>query len=300
MKKLLIAILLASCLAASAGCGSNSSNNASSKTFEVDTDKYKDDGYIAISDIAYAKVTQTGDTPMINIVYLKNDPDEANCVIDKFFLTSLKDSDFTLTWNGKDYVIDRSEISSDATEDDVLSCYPKDLRESLKSGTHLTLPEETQNAISDDCNAVVKEYKDSLEKNNTSSDTESSSTELKRDTVSFSGGKMLMVLSQDDSGQKELYVSVDAVDDWSAYYSYFVISMIRNQNDLKNYKFTIISSFDSTVIMSSGLTMCKDGSVKSTSEYLTDCMEKYSDVSEEKSNAINQEIINDIVDFLYN
>lgn len=291
MKKLLVTILLAACLAASAGCGSTSSNNVSSKTFEVDTDKYKDDGYIAISDIAYAKITATDDVPMITIVYIKNDPDEAVYAMGEFSTNSiLKGADYTLIWDGETCVIDQSEVPSDITEEEFNKYFPKGLQDALRSGEHLNLPDETKKVISGGCDAVIKAYKDSL-----TGDNNSSSTELKRDTVSFSGGKMLMVLSQADSGQKEFYVSVDAIDDWSAYISYFIISMMQNDD----YKFTIISSFDSTVITSSGLTMFKDGSMKFTSDYITECIEKYADVPEDKTSTITGEITENIFNFLY-
>lgn len=90
MKKLVVAMLLATMIAC-AGCGSSTDSTSAESSFNVDVEKYKNDGYTAVSDIAYVKI----DGKMVTFVFLKDNPAESLCLL-RDVMFDLKDYDQTI------------------------------------------------------------------------------------------------------------------------------------------------------------------------------------------------------------
>ncbi|KAI4446174.1 hypothetical protein C823_000692 [Eubacterium plexicaudatum ASF492] len=143
MKKKLIALMLAACVLAS-GCGNGDSgkenfNEANTNTkdtetqtdFAVDEKKLEEDGYTDIACIAYAKIKEEKGNQTLYLVCKKNEP-EQNIYLWSQMVSNIESiSSYSITWDGKEYLID-AESEDMETEEDMLALLPPGWREIFK------------------------------------------------------------------------------------------------------------------------------------------------------------------------
>lgn len=293
MKKLLVTLLLATSVAMFSGCGSSQQSIPKDASFNVDTDKYKQDGYSAISDIAYIKIDD--DEKMVNLVCLKNNPDEAVLILADLTVNDITGYDYTITWNGEEYQIISDDILKDATQEDVVGYYPEDWKDTLNNGSQFALPEETKDAISTAVHDFVKEYHAS---------TGTDDTELiKKEDYSYSGGKITMSLNspKEEGKYGDIYIAIEASDMANAYYGYVISAVCSQYEEFNTLNFTVVSRYDGVLFTSEGV-LTKDSNGKTKIESISDYMLENTDVldsiSEEQQNQLTEEIAGIISTFI--
>lgn len=143
MRKLLIVTLLSICVLA--GCGNNGNDTSSSSEasansedvkqqtdFEIDREKLESEGYEDIAGIAYAKIEDNEGEPVVYLVCHKNQP-EQNIYLWSQITSNIEHiSDYSITWNGKEYFLDM-ESKDVKTEEDMFALLPPDWEETLKT-----------------------------------------------------------------------------------------------------------------------------------------------------------------------
>lgn len=245
MRKILngIAMLLLCILLIGCSNTNNANNTKNTKEFSVDEKELEDNGYEKLADIAYGKIEDNGDKPKVYLVYRQQEPELAfylmNTIMQKFELKC----DFTITWNGEEYIFD-DETANDFTEETFSDAFPKDWHEVIKdvqSGIKINdfVTKSSADIIDDTVEKFVSEY---LEK-------DQQDIILSKE-YEFENGTISMSLSKDDKKEYHFAIGIKSDIEWKAACAYIIYSELINTEEMQSLNPTIIMTCKNVIITS--------------------------------------------------
>lgn len=307
MKKLLVTILLAACLAASAGCG-NPDSVAQGESFNIDQSHYEYQEYTNVSDIAYVKIyEQPQKNDNAKFVFVKNDPESAIYLLDRFESKSRSFDDtfdYQIEWDGKEYNIDAETIQNMENKDN-FDKFPKSWKNALKEYSEKSAYDRSQihTELSDPCYEIVCRF--DIDQSAKESEENDTSTLLKKKDYTYSRGKIYFALKQELDGTQKMMVSTSSTDEWSAYFVFSTFAVISLQDDFKKYEWTITSiAGEGKYLFSTAVSWRPDENgdtqIINMVDYMKECAEKYANIPTETEDSLREEIVYRLADFLYN
>ena len=234
-----IAVLFAA-LVLVTGCGKQGSQSAASvdnkmadtelniadqeSENEDETKELEDDGYEKILDFAYCKIEDGSSKPVVNIVFMKNEPESSIYLVSKMMENMNYDCDFQLNVDGKDYAIN-DDVSQN--EEDIYSYFPNEWQDVLKKmqtngGIGNFVTKNTADAIDRDADMISADYLSAKSKSNQEfevqekTETEIDSEELENSTEkgnvicesnsTVDGEKFIATLYEKENGAYDISV----------------------------------------------------------------------------------------------
>ena len=180
MKRSIVVLLVALVLAA--GCGKQESQSAVSvdntdtesnisdqkSENEDEIKELENDGYEKILDFAYCKIEYGNSKPVVNIVFVKNEPESSIYLVSKMMENMNYDCDFLLNVDGKEYAINDDVPQS---EEDIYSHFPNEWQDTLKKmqtngGIGNFITKNTADAIDRDADMISADYLSAKSKSN--------------------------------------------------------------------------------------------------------------------------------------
>lgn len=96
---------------------------------EDETKELEDDGYEKILDFAYCKIIDGSSRPVVDIVFMKDEPEPSIYLVSKMMENMNYDCDFSLNVAGKEYTINDDTPQSG---EDIYSYLPNEWQDTLK------------------------------------------------------------------------------------------------------------------------------------------------------------------------
>ena len=113
------------------GCG-KAGEIPENAIFDVEKEGLLDSGYEEIADFAYLKLEGGKENPVANIVYYRNNPENALYLISSIMREAGSECEFIVEWNDKEYVYDDS-LPEDIDTNEMLDYFPEEWQDVIKN-----------------------------------------------------------------------------------------------------------------------------------------------------------------------